>query len=143
MKLAAVNPRLDFNIDDLFAKEVIIKQTFRKIIKKIIGNFQLLIIVIFLKQIMIKQMFPACAAAGSFQTLGMSGEMSNSPYLQFNPAQQVVSCGGLEMGMNSHDMGLRRTISAPVSIPETFLDTSCYTVICSYPCTLHNFFFFI
>ncbi|XP_024030235.1 transcription factor bHLH63 isoform X1 [Morus notabilis] len=95
MKLAAVNPRLDFNIDDLFAKE----------------------------------MFPACAGAGGFQTLGMSAEMSNSPYLQFNPAQQVVSCGGLEMGMNSHDMGLRRTISAPVSIPETFLDTSCYTQI--------------
>ncbi|PON86015.1 Basic helix-loop-helix transcription factor [Trema orientale] len=94
MKLAAVNPRLDFNIDDLFAKE----------------------------------MFPACTAG--FQTLGMSAEMSNSAYLQFNPGEQVVSCGGLDMAMNSPDMAdLRRTISAPVSIPETFLDASCYTQV--------------
>lgn len=99
MKLAAVNPRFDFNVDDLFAKE----------------------------------MFPACAATAvatsGFPTLGMSAEISNSGYIQFNPAV-VSSCGGLEMGMNSQDMGLRRTISAPVSLPpETFLDTSCYTQI--------------
>ena len=30
MKLAAVNPRLDFNLDDLFAKEVIIAYNSRK-----------------------------------------------------------------------------------------------------------------
>ncbi|KAL6270090.1 hypothetical protein ACE6H2_027001 [Prunus campanulata] len=91
MKLAAVNPRLDFNIDDLFAKE----------------------------------MFPACAA--NFQTIGMSSDMTNSAYVQFNPAQQMVSSCGLDMGINSSDLALRRTISAPVSIPETFLDTSCFT----------------
>ncbi|KAI5314194.1 hypothetical protein L3X38_043370 [Prunus dulcis] len=91
MKLAAVNPRLDFNIDDLFAKE----------------------------------MFPACAA--NFQTIGMSSEMTNSAYVQFNPVQQMVSSCGLDMGINSSDLALRRTISAPVSIPETFLDTSCFT----------------
>ncbi|PQP92075.1 transcription factor bHLH63 isoform X1 [Prunus yedoensis var. nudiflora] len=65
MKLAAVNPRLDFNIDDLFAKE----------------------------------MFPACAA--NFQTIGMSSDMTNSAYVQFNPAQQMVSSCGLDMGINS------------------------------------------
>ncbi|KAL5788696.1 hypothetical protein ACOSP7_005645 [Xanthoceras sorbifolium] len=92
MKLAAVNPRLDFNIDNFFAKEV----------------------------------FPACPA--NFPTIGMSSEMNNPAYLQFNPGgQQVVSCSGIEMGINSPDMGLRRTISAPVSIPtETFLDSSCF-----------------
>nr|WIE96118.1 basic helix-loop-helix transcription factor [Loropetalum chinense var. rubrum] len=93
MKLAAVNPRLDFNIDNLFAKEV----------------------------------FPACTA--SFPTIGVSSEMANPTLLQFNQIQQMISCCGMEMGMNSPDMGLRRTISAPVSIPETFLDTSCFNQI--------------
>ncbi|XP_075654867.1 transcription factor bHLH49-like [Castanea sativa] len=90
MKLAAVNPRLDFNIEDFFGKE----------------------------------MFPACST--SFPTIGMSSEMTNPAYLQFNPAQ-VVACCGLEMGINSSDMALRRTISAPVSIPETYIDTPCFT----------------
>ncbi|KAK3195484.1 hypothetical protein Dsin_026794 [Dipteronia sinensis] len=97
MKLAAVNPRLDFNIDNFFAKEV----------------------------------FPACPPA-NFPTIGMSSEMNTNPaYLhhQFNPLQQqqIVSCSGIEMVINPPDMGLRRTISAPVSIPETFLDSSCFT----------------
>ncbi|KAM2988885.1 hypothetical protein FF2_002922 [Malus domestica] len=90
MKLAAVNPRLDFNIDDLFAKE----------------------------------MFPTCAA--NFPTMGMSSEITNSVYLQLNPMQQLVSSSGLDMGLNSTDLALRRTISAPSSIPEPFLDTSCF-----------------
>ncbi|KAJ0010495.1 hypothetical protein Pint_34672 [Pistacia integerrima] len=90
MKLAAVNPRLDFNIDNFFAKEV----------------------------------FPACPP--NFPPIGMSSDMNNPAYLQFNPVQQqVVSCSGLEMGINPSDMGLRRTISAP---PETFLDSSCFTL---------------
>ncbi|GKV42826.1 hypothetical protein SLEP1_g50191 [Rubroshorea leprosula] len=89
MKLAAVNPRLDFNIDNLFAKE----------------------------------MFPACTA--SFPAVGMSSEMINPAYLQLNPVQQAVSCCGLEMGMNPSDMGLRRAISAAVSVPEAFIDPSC------------------
>ena len=75
-------------------------------------------------------MFPSCAAG--IQAQGISpAEMSNSAYqLQFNPAQQIVSCGGLEMGLSCQDMALRRTISAPITIPDqTFLDTSCYTVI--------------
>ncbi|XWS54928.1 hypothetical protein CRYUN_Cryun10bG0131300 [Craigia yunnanensis] len=95
MKLAAVNPRLDFNIDNLFGKEV----------------------------------FASCMT--NFPTVGMSSEMENNPsYLQFNPVQQVVSCCGLETGINSPDMALRRTISAPVSIPDaSFLDSSCFTQI--------------
>ncbi|XP_057751552.1 transcription factor bHLH63-like [Arachis stenosperma] len=99
MKLAAVNPRLELNVDDLFAKEV----------------------------------FPACAP--NFESIGMgSSEMTNNPaaYLDFNSVQQLVSCSnGLinNIGMNmtpSPDMGLRKTIAAPlpVSLPETFLDSS-------------------
>ncbi|KAJ1393666.1 Myc-type, basic helix-loop-helix [Sesbania bispinosa] len=93
MKLAAVNPRLDFNIDELFAKEV----------------------------------FPQ-----SFPTIGMPSEMTNPAYLQFNSAQQLVSCcGGLinNMGIIPPDMALRRNISAPLSLPETFLDSSCFNQI--------------
>ncbi|KAK9942498.1 hypothetical protein M0R45_008160 [Rubus argutus] len=94
MKLAAVNPRLDFNIDDLFTKE----------------------------------MFPANMA--NFQSIGMSSEMTNSAYLQFNHVQQLLQCSGLESGITSPDSALlRRTISAPLSIPETFLDTSCFTQV--------------
>ncbi|XP_031267786.1 transcription factor bHLH49-like [Pistacia vera] len=90
MKLAAVNPRLDFNIDNFFAKEV----------------------------------FPACPP--NFPPIGMSSDMNNPAYLQSNPVQQqVVSCSGSEMGINPSDMGLRRTISAS---PETFLDSSCFTL---------------
>ncbi|KAJ4838311.1 hypothetical protein Tsubulata_040965 [Turnera subulata] len=92
MKLAAVNPRLDFNIDNLFAKEA----------------------------------FSACAT--NFPTMGMSSDMTNPAYLQLNSVQQqLVSCCGLDMGINPPDMGIRRTISAP--IPETFLDSSCFTQI--------------
>ncbi|GLU02897.1 hypothetical protein SLE2022_201300 [Rubroshorea leprosula] len=93
MKLATVNPTLDFNVNNLIAKEV----------------------------------FPACTA--SFPAIGMSSEMTNPTYLQFNLAQQAVSCCGLDMGTISTDMGLRRTISAPVSVPEAFIDSSCIPVM--------------
>ncbi|AES89129.1 putative transcription factor bHLH family [Medicago truncatula] len=93
MKLAAVNPRLDFNIDELFAKEVFTQ------------NFQM-----------------------------MQSEMSNPAYLQFNSAQQQVSCcGGLinNMGILPPEIGVRRNINAPASasLPEIFLDPSCFTHI--------------
>lgn len=78
MKLATVNPTLDFNIENLFAKEV----------------------------------FSACPP--NFPIVA-SSETTNTPFLQFNPLDQLVSCNGLDMG---------RTISAPVSIPETFFDSS-------------------
>ncbi|XWS67904.1 hypothetical protein CRYUN_Cryun04dG0044700 [Craigia yunnanensis] len=94
MKLATVNARLDFNIDNLFADEA----------------------------------FPSCTT--NFPTVEMSSEMENPPYHQFSPVQQVVSCCGVEMGINSSDMALRRTISAPVSIPDaSFLESSCFTQI--------------
>ncbi|KAG6572048.1 Transcription factor basic helix-loop-helix 63, partial [Cucurbita argyrosperma subsp. sororia] len=82
MKLSTVNPRLEFNVDDLFTKEV----------------------------------FP--------QAIGeMSSEMTDpSSYLQFNPNnQQVVSCSGLEIGINTSDIALGR------SFPENFVDSSCLT----------------
>ncbi|XP_023529229.1 transcription factor bHLH63-like [Cucurbita pepo subsp. pepo] len=96
MKLAAVNPRLDFNVDDLFLKEV----------------------------------FPPPCTTATFAAIGgISSEITDpSSYLQFNPNnQQIVPCCGLEMGINTSDVALRRTISAPVSFPENFLDSSCLT----------------
>ncbi|XP_057965699.1 transcription factor HBI1-like [Malania oleifera] len=105
MKLAAVNPMLEFNIDNLFAKEVI----------------------------------PTCTA--NFPTTGLS-EMANPAYLQYNPAQQAAGCG-LEMGVNPPDMGLRRTISAPAPIPETYLNPSCFTQIqpsSTWDAELQNFY---
>ncbi|PIA55774.1 hypothetical protein AQUCO_00700236v1 [Aquilegia coerulea] len=89
MKLAAVNPRLDFNIENLFAKE----------------------------------MFSANTAGFP---IGTSSEMANpSAYLPLNSLQQMISNCGLDMGMNSSDISLQRTRSAPVS--DAFLDTSCFT----------------
>ena len=66
--------------------------------------------------------------ASSFPTIGMSTEMTNQAYFPFNSAQQIVSCSGLDMGVNPSDVGLRRNISAPVSMPEMFLDPSCFAV---------------
>ncbi|KAI9128220.1 hypothetical protein K1719_001213 [Acacia pycnantha] len=97
MKLAAVNPTIDFNIDDLFTKEV----------------------------------FPACAPT-SFPAIDMTLTPNPAAYLhQFDPTQHVASCSGLDMGIiNPPDLGLRRTISAPLSLPhETFLDSSCFNQI--------------
>jgi hypothetical protein len=63
----------------------------------------------------------------------MQSEMTNPAYLQFNSAQQLVSCcGGLinNMGITPPEIGLRRNINAPTSasLPEIFLDTSVFTV---------------
>ncbi|CAL0304237.1 unnamed protein product [Lupinus luteus] len=96
MKLAAVNPRLDLTIDDLFVKEV----------------------------------FPACSPR--FPSTGMQSDITTNPaYLQFSPAQLVSYFGGLiNMGINPSDVALRRTIRAPVSLPETFIDSSsCFTQV--------------
>uniref|UniRef100_A0A803LDQ1 BHLH domain-containing protein n=1 Tax=Chenopodium quinoa TaxID=63459 RepID=A0A803LDQ1_CHEQI len=93
MKLAAVNPRLDINIDELIAKEV----------------------------------FAACSA--SLPTMGVSPDLTNPSYLQYNPVEQMDPiCGSTVVG-NPIDLGLRRSISAPVPVPETFLDTSCFNQI--------------
>ncbi|GMI74511.1 cryptochrome-interacting basic-helix-loop-helix 1 [Hibiscus trionum] len=75
MKLAAVNPRLDFNIDNIFTKV---------------------------------EEFPSVQAVAN-----------PIHYLHFNPVQELVS-----------ETALRRTISAPVTIPDgSFLDSSCFTQI--------------
>lgn len=97
MKLATVNLRLDVNIDNFFAKD----------------------------------MFPS---SGVFPNVGMlSADMVNSStYLQsFDPTmQEMISSYGLDMVINPPEMAaaLRRTISAPpLPLPDTFLDTSCFT----------------
>ncbi|XP_011088410.1 transcription factor bHLH63 isoform X2 [Sesamum indicum] len=88
MKLAAINPRLDFDIDNYLAKEI----------------------------------FPACTS--NVPTIGASAEMVNPSHLQFNSLGHELSGTALEMCVNPLDITLRRTISAPVSIPDTFLDSS-------------------
>ncbi|KAL6011337.1 hypothetical protein ACLOJK_001783 [Asimina triloba] len=86
MKLAAVNPRLDFNVDNFFTKEV----------------------------------FPGCT--GSLPTGGMLPEMENPAYLQF-AQHPMIPCCGLDMAIHPPpDISLRRTTSAPVSLPDAFLD---------------------
>ncbi|GFP85884.1 transcription factor bhlh63 [Phtheirospermum japonicum] len=80
MKLAVINPRVDFDVDNYLVKE----------------------------------MYPGCT----------SSDMVNHASLQFNTLGQGVSNSSLEMVNNPMDGTLRRTISAPVSIPQTFLDSS-------------------
>ncbi|KAF6166673.1 hypothetical protein GIB67_005535 [Kingdonia uniflora] len=93
MRLATINPGLDINVDNFFAKET----------------------------------FPTCSS--SFPAVGVSSEIANcpAPYLQFNPAQQISICSGMDMVINPTDMALRRTTSTPVNMPEVLLDTSCFT----------------
>ncbi|KAI3815153.1 hypothetical protein L1987_14809 [Smallanthus sonchifolius] len=92
MKLATVNPELDFNIDNAFTREMFESSTSE---------------------------FPALACSST-----------NSAYFdQLNSLDQVVSYSGLDMGINSSEMGLRRSISAPVSVPEAFMDSSCFNQI--------------
>ncbi|KAF9610901.1 hypothetical protein IFM89_025489 [Coptis chinensis] len=90
MKLAAVNPRIDDNIDNFFAKE----------------------------------MLESCT--DSFPPVGMLAEVINPTYHQFNQVQQVLSCGGSGLEINHTQMSLGRTTSAPVSVPEEYLDSSCF-----------------
>lgn len=93
MRLAAVNPTLDFSIDDLIAKQVL------------------------------------ATCSTSMSTIGAPPDMTNTNYLHYNPIQQPDPVYEYEVAANSIDMGLRRTISAPVSVPETFIDPSCFNVI--------------
>ncbi|KAI4376056.1 hypothetical protein MLD38_013852 [Melastoma candidum] len=88
MKLAAVNPRLDIDIDSLFAKDI----------------------------------SPACAPNFSAIEAGGISELTNQGYLHFNPGNQVVSCVGIELGVNNPDQGLWSTISAPLPVTEKFLE---------------------
>lgn len=54
--------------------------------------------------------------------------MVNPSHLQFNSLGHELSGTALEMCVNPLDITLRRTISAPVSIPDTFLDSSSLNV---------------
>jgi len=65
--------------------------------------------------------FP-CAA--NFPNIGMSSDLTNSGYVQFNSPQQMVSYGGLDTVINPPYMGLKRN----VSVPETYLHSSSFTV---------------
>ncbi|GAB2267312.1 hypothetical protein Dimus_002297 [Dionaea muscipula] len=96
MKLATVNPRLDFNIEDLFAKEV----------------------------------FPAFSAA-HLPTMGVSPDLVNQSYhLQFNPVQQMGrACSSDVIRGHQTDTSLQQSISAHLSIPESFPDSSGFSVI--------------
>ncbi|KAG6410800.1 hypothetical protein SASPL_128869 [Salvia splendens] len=80
MKLAAINPRLDFDIESYILKE----------------------------------MFPACPPA-------MEPDHS---HLQFNTSVEEVSGSGLEMVVDPMDATLRRTISAPITAQQSFLNSS-------------------
>ncbi|XP_074285770.1 uncharacterized protein LOC141611194 [Silene latifolia] len=92
MKLAAVNPRLEFNIEDLIAKEVL------------------------------------AACSSSLPTMGVSPDLTNPNYPQYNSIQQINPACGSEI-LNSIDMGIRRSVSTPISMPETFFDTSSFNQI--------------
>ncbi|KAJ0493827.1 putative transcription factor bHLH family [Helianthus annuus] len=103
MKLASVNPELDFNMDNTFTKEMFDSSTSE---------------------------FPALACSSA-----------NSAYFdQLNSLDQVVSCRGLDMGINSAEMGLRRSISAPISIPETFMDSSFFNQTATWDADLQNLY---
>ncbi|XP_047944868.1 transcription factor bHLH63 [Salvia hispanica] len=80
MKLAAINPRLDFDIENYILKE----------------------------------MFPACPPPME----------PDHPHLQFNTSVEEVSGSGLEMVVDPMDATLRRTISAPITVQQSFLDSS-------------------
>lgn len=71
-------------------------------------------------------MFPVCAS--NFTTVGLAAEMAGPSYLQYNTVQQAIT-GGLDLGINTSDMTLKRTISASISHPEAIVDSSCFNVI--------------
>ncbi|NP_001335303.1 basic helix-loop-helix (bHLH) DNA-binding superfamily protein [Solanum lycopersicum] len=72
-----------------------------------------------------KDIFATSTSTFSAVGAGTSSEMLSMAQRQFNSLQQIMSSSGLEMGIvNLNEMALRRTTSAPVPIPEMFLDSS-------------------
>ncbi|TMX05274.1 hypothetical protein EJD97_025119 [Solanum chilense] len=72
-----------------------------------------------------KDIFATSTSTFSAVGAGTSSEMLSMAQRQFNSLQQIMSSSGLEMGiLNLNEMALRRTTSAPVPIPEMFLDSS-------------------
>ncbi|XP_076897537.1 transcription factor bHLH63-like [Bidens hawaiensis] len=72
--------------------------------------------------ILAKEIFQS--STSDFPALGCSS--ANSAYFQLNSLDQMVSYCGLDMGINSAEMAIRRSISAPLSVPETYIDSSCF-----------------
>lgn len=68
-----------------------------------------------------KEMLPNCTA--SFPAIDIPTEIINAAYLQYNPANQVVSCQESEVIPNAN---VPRTISAPVPMAEEFFDPSSF-----------------
>ncbi|XP_022725333.1 transcription factor bHLH63-like isoform X7 [Durio zibethinus] len=96
MKLAAVNPKLDFNIDNLFAKQLFASCT---------------------------TTFPT---VGMLSEMANPPYLQFNPVQQVVSCREVEMGMGMGMEINSPDMALQRTINAPLSIPDaSFLDSSC------------------
>ncbi|KAH9603697.1 hypothetical protein KSS87_007448 [Heliosperma pusillum] len=92
MKLAGASPILDFNIDDLLAKEAL------------------------------------AASSSSIPAMGVSPDLTNAYYLQYNSIQQIDQICKPEVIETPIDIGLRRNISVPVSMPETCHDSSYFNI---------------
>lgn len=124
MKLAAVNPSLDFNIDNLSAKEVRNHHTIYPVSNiawkhtHALTDFHIFV-----------QIFSA--KPSELHALEASSDINvtgNFP----SDHLSLVPCCGMEMGVETPNMLLRRTLSAPVSIPEVLIDSPCFNVRSSF-----------
>lgn len=129
MKLAAVNPRLDFNIDNLSAKEVRNHHTIPSqqysLKTHTLTDFHIFV-----------QIFSANPS--ELHALEASSDINvtgNFP----SDHLSLVPCCGMEMGVETPNMLLRRTLSAPVSIPEVLIDSPCFNVRSSFYSKISHF----
>ena len=130
MKLSTVNPSLDFNIDSFFPKEVNIHVMYLHIYSIIWKCSQISHVPNPISPLW-WQMF--LASAPNYPGNCVSSEMINSTY----PLNEL-----LQMGINP-DLGEpRRSISTPLSIPETILDSFCFNVIFFLPFLVSFFYTF-
>ncbi|KAL6546016.1 hypothetical protein OROGR_009890 [Orobanche gracilis] len=78
---------------------------------------------------LVKEMYPA-STSSCVPTDATTGYMANHASGPIDTLGQGVPNSSLEMVVNNHlDVTLRRTISAPVSIPRAFLDSSSFDQI--------------
>ena len=120
MKLAAVNPKLDFSIEDFIAKQVKISKLSRKgkhKRNKKKKKKDLLVVTNSYPQ----QAFAMCST--SMPTMEISPDC-----LQYNPIKQDLVYAS-ELAVNQLDMGLRRALSAPISMPGNSFDPASFNVI--------------
>ena len=123
MKLAAVHPKLDFSIEDLIDKQVKITRQESKVEKANLKETSQKKICLLLLTLTLftEQAFATCST--SMPTMGISPDC-----LQYNPIKQDLVYAS-ELTVSQLDMGLRRAISAPIAMPETFFDPSSFNVI--------------